>query len=176
MPLFGLTAKPALRGARQVRIMLLVAASAAAAAIGCGEARTIPPQVATQQTEDSPKAKLQRVMTRLRSALVDAQAAEGVGVESQRKSSYRLIPPTDDEPNYTAEVTIVTQARLADAGAAAAAGDAESTGANHLAPEDTKPQQKRETFTLVYKGDRWKLRKQPKGETEKILFEYALDL
>jgi hypothetical protein len=182
MPLLCLPAKPAAQAARLLRGSFLLALPVAAAmAMGCGGTRTAPPKVVQNEVPDSPEGKLERVMKRLESALIDAQAAAGSGVKSQRKSSYRLIPPGPDEPNYKAEVTIVTHTKLAnDADAASPAdGGPEATGSGGE-PEAvvSEPVSTRQTFVLVYEDDRWRLLKPPTEEerTEKILFDYALDL
>jgi hypothetical protein len=96
-------------------VFFMLAGSALVA--GCEEsapARTVPRIVA-----ETPEAKLEVAMERLRSAMIDAAAAQGSGVVSQRKSSYRLIPPVEEHGQYKAEVTIQTVVALAHAPAAA---------------------------------------------------------
>ena len=58
--------------------------------------------------DDSPESKLERVMERLKFALHAAQAPANTGVVSNRECSYRLVPPSDKESRYTADVTIET--------------------------------------------------------------------
>ncbi|HEX6964061.1 MAG TPA: hypothetical protein VF175_19490 [Lacipirellula sp.] len=58
-------------------------------------------------------------MIRLRTAAVDASAAAGSGVVSQRTVSHRLIPPGGDQDKYRAEVTIKTTIALANPPASA---------------------------------------------------------
>ncbi len=85
-------------------------------AAGCNSdpSNTIPEFSAT-----TPEARLELVMHRLDSAIVDAAAAQGSGVVSQRKSSHRLIPPEKEGDPYRAEVMIETIVSLARAPAAA---------------------------------------------------------
>lgn len=64
-------------------------------------------------SDDSPEAKLDEIMNRLRTAAADASAAAGSGVVSQRTVSHRLIPPSGDQDKYRAEITIKTTVALA---------------------------------------------------------------
>jgi hypothetical protein len=68
---------------------------------------------------DTPESKLELVMQRLDSAMINASAAQGSGVVSQRKSSHFLIPPEKEGDPYRAEVMIQTTLSLAKAPAAA---------------------------------------------------------
>jgi hypothetical protein len=99
---------------------MLNGAAAAALSVsllsGCQEApasRTVPKFAA-----QTPEQKLELVMQRFDSALADAAAARGSGVISERKSSYKLIPPGEGDEPYRAEVTIRTTVALANAPAA----------------------------------------------------------
>jgi hypothetical protein len=157
---------------------------------GCNDAG-VPPLV-PKVTAETPEAKLELVMDRLQTAIVDAAAASGSGVVSQRKIDHRLIPPDK------AEVTIETRLALAKAPAAVTlspSDDEESEeGAEALTEEDEETpelgadngvttraiEQSRDVQTRVYElgynGDRWKLltKPEPDDEVGKYLFEYAL--
>lgn len=145
------------------------------------------------------EAAFEQVTQRLESALEDAQAVAGSGVESNRECSYRLIPPADGNAPYKAEVTIETTTRLltpklparpqpkpkvdTPEAIAAAAEDAEAPPEptpREVAEQDaakmveTSETRSQETFRLTYKDDRWQLDKLPEEPLEQIVFEYAL--
>jgi hypothetical protein len=61
----------------------------------------------------TPEGQLENVMKRLEYALGLARPAAGTGIESERRSTHRLLPPTDDQSAYEAEVTISTSMGLA---------------------------------------------------------------
>lgn len=177
---------------------------------GCDEGSV--PATAPVVLAETPEDKLDRAMTRLQSALADAQAAASSGVISERTSDYRFFPPKESGGEYTAEVTIKTKIALANAPAAVtlpkpvseeepAPDEEELATADELvleetpAPEDEADAQEEESdpdngvtrkaiaqsmehetdvYRLAYQGDRWTLLDEPKGETEKLIFEYAL--
>jgi hypothetical protein len=80
-----------------------------ATALGCGSESggTLP-----EFTAETPEQKLEQAMQRLDEAIIEASAARGSGVVSQRKSSYQLIPPDEPGGQYRAEVTIETRLAL----------------------------------------------------------------
>jgi hypothetical protein len=122
----------------QVRLFSLSWAmflTAAASGIsGCKESS--PPNAVPMLPANTPEAKLEEVMARLRTAVVDAAAAQGSGVVSQRKVSHRLIPPTDGQDSYKAEITIRTTVALANAPAASSRPKKEEPQDEQLDPFD----------------------------------------
>ena len=135
----------------------------------------------------------------MRSALEDAQAASGTGVVSERTCDHRLIPPATDGGQYTAEVTIRTKLSLANVPAAATLppakgkdGEAAKDEAEQLEGEEGEEPRpdngatrkaialsrdyKEDVYQLAYEDDRWKLLTKPKGETEQLILDYALNL
>ena len=156
--------------------------------IGCDTASKAPgTAVAVTPAPTTPQSKLERAMERLRVALLDAQAAAGSGVVSERESDYRLIPPEDEKGKYEAEVTIRTTIALAKAPAAIIKPEeivedelveggeiVPDNGVTRKAAAQSKSVQT-DVYRLAYEGDRWKLITEPKGETEQLLFEYALE-
>jgi hypothetical protein len=156
------------------------------------ELSTMPSGIVVPKT---PEEKLERVMERMRSALEDAQAAASTGVVSERTCDYRLIPPDAEGGQYTAEVTIRTKLSLANVPAAATlppsakdeeeeaeSGDAEGEDGEEPLPDNGVTRKaiaqsrdyKEDVYQLAYEGDRWKLLTEPKGETEKLIMEFAL--
>jgi hypothetical protein len=187
MPVSNVAAEPALRRARTLlrvhRRLFLFIGFAAFATVGCddrgGPSSGTPVIVKPKHPPDSKLGKLDMVIERLKSGLQDAQAAQGSGVQSQRRLSYKLIHPDDNR----AEVTIVTRSKLIldkakAAGAKPKTGDPEAAPAaeKRPTPADVKPVETKETFVLEYDGDRWKLLEEPQGKTEQVLFEYALGM
>ncbi len=132
---------------------------------------------------DSPEVKLKRVMERLKFALHAAQGSPGFGVASQRECQYQLIPPSTDEPRYTAEVTIQTRVVVADQGAKSAAKsppkgkDAAATpktDASAVEGPQSATSVDKDKFLLVYEHDRWTLPQKPDSQTLQICFDSAL--
>jgi len=181
MRLFDVSGESTLSVGRTLRGFVVGAvALTAAVQIGC-ESRSAPISTSNKTSPPNSKVgKLERVMERLKEALAAAQPAAGSGVESERKYSYRLIRPENEQSDFKAEVTIVTRTKLAitDAATAAKSGGPVATGPSKqpASAESRKPLQKKEVFVLVYEGDRWKLLTEPEGEVERSVFEYALDL
>lgn len=97
-------------------------------------------------SDDSPESKLEEIMNRLRTAVVDASAAAGSGVVSQRTVSHRLIPPDGDKDRYRAKITIKTTVALANPPASAtrvpeekSEEEAEEEALDPLAEEEEMP-------------------------------------
>jgi hypothetical protein len=154
---------------------------ALALAMGC-EHPSKPPVVLAPKG-DTPEAKLARVMERLKFALHSAQGAPGFGVASQRDCQYRLIPPSTDEPRYTAEISIETRVIVADKGPKPApkAPPKPPEGAapiGKMASADDGPNSAtsvdQDKFLLVYEHDRWSLPTKPDSQTLQICFDSAL--
>jgi hypothetical protein len=167
---------PSLRAARRASSRLLVGCVAAVylvvAAGACEREREKPRLAAPIAPRDnSPESKLARVIERLKFGLSAAQGAANYGVSSKRECSYRLVPPSGKESNYTADVTIVTTLALTDAESKEAAADPTGASGEPAAP---KPTHERQKFKLVYKNDRWELRGKPNSETLQLCFESAL--
>lgn len=120
---------------------------------------------------DSPEAKLERVIGRLKFALRAAESAGDYGVVSKRESRYRLIPPSDKEPRPTAEVTIHTTVSLTAPEKIAADETAAGDGKESTAPA---PKREKEVFLLVYDNDKWEMPTKPESETLQLCFESAL--
>ncbi len=156
------------------------------------ELSTMPSGIVVPKT---PEEKLERVMERMRSALEDAQAAASTGVVSERTCDYQLIPPDSEGGQYTAEVTIRTKLSLANVPAAATlppsekdeeeeaeSGDVQGEEGEEPLPDNGVTRKaitqsrdyKEDVYQLAYEGDRWKLLTKPKGETEKLILEFAL--
>jgi hypothetical protein len=119
---------------------------------------------------NSPEAKLERVIERLKFALKSAQGAADYGVVSTRDLRHRLIPPTEKESRPTAEVTILTTITLSNGAETAAAG-ADGEAEENPPPEPTT---EKEVFLLVYENGKWDLPNKPKSETLQLCFESAL--
>jgi hypothetical protein len=98
------------------RLLLACQMAVTALAVGC---TSEPESTLPKFTATTPEAKLERIMERLDEAIIDASAARGSGVVSQRKSSYKLFPPKVEGGQYRAEVKIQTTLALAAAPAAA---------------------------------------------------------
>lgn len=140
----------------------------------------------------TPEGKFELVMERMESALADAKPSANSGIVSSRRCRYEVIPPASDDGLYRAEVTIETQVslskphvrRLAPKTIGGQAADSEDVLKDE--PPLPKPSatvlvdasqaSTTETFELIYQDERWKLATQPKGELEKICFEFALNL
>lgn len=149
-------------------------AAALALAVGCGRPAPPPVTMAYPPKGDTPEARLERVMQRLEFALSSAQGSPEFGVKSQREFRHRLIPPSDDEPRPTAEVTIETRRLVtANKGPKQTAPPPEGAAAEPAGPR-TATNVEREKFLLVYDNDRWDLPIKPESETLKICFDSAL--
>jgi hypothetical protein len=180
--------------ANSVRAALVALAVCCVA--GCTDASA--PPLIPKATAETPEAKLELVMDRLQTAIVDAAAASGSGVVSQRKIDHRLIAPDKAGGQYKAEVTIETRLALAKAPAAVTlspSDDEESEEGDEVLTEEDEEtpeigadngvttraiEQSRDVQTRVYElgydGNRWTLLTKPKPDDEvaKYLFEYAL--
>jgi hypothetical protein len=161
--------------------------SALALVVGCDNQGTpttpVPPPL-----PNTPEGKLKGVMMRLQSALNDAQAAAGSGIKSERKASDKLLQPEGEGKPLRAEVTITSRIEVTpqeddkakadkNAKAKADAKSAEEKAADLDTPKTAaaiQPLVKKETFMLVYEGDQWTMPELPKGQIEKLCFEYAL--
>lgn len=181
---------------QRFRAAIVAALLAAIVFTGCDSPPSGPKIPAAIVVPRTPEEKFDRAMERMESALADAQAAAGTGVVSERTSDYRLIPPTDEGGQYTAEVTLRTKLSLARAPAAAtlprtdeekaaeeaAAEDGELDEEGEIVPDNgvtrkalaLSRDEQTDVYKLAYEGDRWKLLTKPKGETEQLIFEYAL--
>jgi len=148
------------------------------AALLAGCDRPSPPPIAPIPPKgNTPEAKLERVIQRLEFALDSAKGSPDFGVKSERDSQHRLIPPSDDEPRYTAEVIIATQRTVTAANGGKAPANAQGKGekadAKAERPKATSNVET-EKFLLVYEDDRWTLPEEPESETLRICFESAL--
>lgn len=157
--------------------------AALALAIGCERPAPAPVPTATILPKgDTPEAKLDRVLQRLDFALQAAQGSPNFGVKSDRSFQHRLIPPSKDEPRYTAEVDIETRrlviAKNGPKPPAPAPKDKAKAKAGDESADPARPQSatniEREKFLLVYDKDRWTLPVEPESETLKICFDSAL--
>jgi hypothetical protein len=154
-----------------------LAVLALALAMGCEHPVAKPP-VALPPKGDTPEAKLERVIERLKFALGQAKGSPDLGVHSQRDCKYRLIPPSTDERRYTAEVTIQTRVVVAENGATSAAKlpPKPPEGAPPAAADapNSATSVDRDKFLLVYDNDRWNLPEKPDSQTLQICFDSAL--
>jgi hypothetical protein len=176
--------------------LVIAALLAASGLVGCDAASSpeLPAMPSGIVVPKTPEEKLERVMERMRSALEDAQAASGTGVISERTCDYRLIPPASDGGQYTAEVTLRTKLSLANVPAAATlplseeeekakAGASDDEEGEDPGPDNGVTRKaatlsrdyKEDVYLLTYEGDRWTLPTKPKGLTEQLIMEYALD-
>ncbi|MBL9164925.1 MAG: hypothetical protein JNL18_19510 [Planctomycetaceae bacterium] len=176
---------------RWLTCLFVVAAVASLA--GCDSKPAKIPSVPALPPNDTPEGKLARVMQRLDSAIVTAQAASGSGVISQRRAFHKLLSPPAGSEFPEAIVFIETKRALAPQALNAAAQaklqeeaekqgkDAPDAPAKTLKVDDEQQVEVAE-FPLAYDGQRWKLVKElnrnledGSPSTEYILFDYALD-
>jgi hypothetical protein len=168
-----------------------------ALALGCGRSSD---EALPKFPVEPAEAEFELVAQRLESALADAQAEAGSGVASKRECSYELVPPSDDQDQYEAEVTIETTTRLikpklparpepkpkidTPEGIAAAAQETDKPAEptpREVADQDAAKMaaesvtRHTETYRLAYKNDRWQMDKLPEEPIDRLVFEYALD-
>jgi hypothetical protein len=180
------THPPLASGCRRtvLHLPLLSALTAIAAfAAGCDRAPRQPPPIAIT----TPEGKLDLIMDRVESAFAEVEQSDSLGVVSQRRFDYEIIPPQDEAEPYRAKVTIESTAALSRKQAQKLALQKAAEAAKEETDEKKAPPapstatlvrasetRSTETVELVYRGERWELVTPPAGEPERIAFDYAL--
>ncbi len=173
-----------------------------AGTIGCGSGSDKPP---TNVVQEDPVGEFEWGMTRLKRALRISRpnGSDGVSI-SARKVVYKLNPPDDKTPHYTASITITSEASFLHAQRKVkekekAKAEKESDISDPLADKDdyTKfvdipgagPQapgvaipilesptiENKSIFEMAYLNGHWMLTQTPEEKHEQLWFEYAFE-